>query len=414
MKICHFTNYWPELHDIWGGAERACQRTVDQLSARGIINEVFTLPAGKKPPSGVNFISTFEDILPGWLKRICRNFKLLIYPFDPHVYFSCLRFLRQIKPDVVHLHNANILSFAVLAAAKTLRIPVVQSIYDYWFFCPQEMLMKKDGGICQEYQGACCADCYEFGRFGFIKKLLIKFRKSIFDHFLRQIDSFLVLSESSKIILIDYGIKNEKIEVIRQPVNVEAKQVDYSQMQKGLILFVGWKTRRKGLHILLQALKQLPEAKLVAIGKEIDADYLKMIKDYIADNGLGNKVDMLTRVSQEELENYWRKANVVVVPEQWENMSPLVLLEAMSFGRAIVASWVGGLPEFIEDGKSGLLAQYNDPADFAAKISRILKEPALAENLGRKAQEQIASLGNVDRFVGQQVKLYEKVILNAQ
>src|SRR3989339_146734 len=418
MKVFHFTNYYPNLHSIWGGAERACQQTVTLLKNKNVTNYIATLSHKQASQSNFFIIPTLEHFLPLLLKDICKNFKLLIFPFDFIAFISSFIFFKKIKPDIIHLHNFNLMSFAPLVAAKFLKIPTVLSIYDYWYFCPQEMLMKKDGTICHEFQGFRCLSCYEPGRFALIKKFSLFFRKHIFNFFLSFVDQFIVLSNASRKILLSYGIKDSKITILKQPVEVNLKKVDFSKIEEGLILFVGWKVKRKGLHLLLHAFKliakEMENVKLIAIGKNIDKEHLKSVNDYINNNGLSDKVKMFDKISQEELDSYWEKANVFVVPEQWENMSPLVVLEAMANGRAIVASNLGGIPEFIENGKTGFLAEYNNPRDFADKIVKLLKDISLVEKIGKAANEKIRDFCEPETFVNDQIKLYERIVNNAK
>lgn len=418
MKIAHFTNYWPDLHGIWGGAERACQRTVEVLNEAGIENHVFTLPAPKKVFNNICFIPVVEDFLPKIFGSIYAHFKLFVFPFDFVSFIFSFRALKGIRPQIVHLHNFNYLSFSVVLAAKILKIPVVLSIYDYWYFCPQEMLMKKNGEICRDFQGGHCKSCYEFGRFSMIKRLLLPLRKPIFDFFLKKINHFIVLSDASANILKQYGLPAEKIEIIRQPISLKIKKADKTEISPGQLLFVGWKEKRKGLHILLPALKVIlqkyPNTKLIAIGKDMDHEYVKEIKKYIIENDLSKNVDLLQRISQEELNHFWLTSNIVLIPEQWENMSPLLLLEAMAWGKAVVAGRIGGIPEFIDENENGLLAEYNNPGDFAKKILFLLENPSFAIELGRKAQEKIGFLSNEKEFLSKQLSFYEKVMKNAK
>jgi glycosyltransferase involved in cell wall biosynthesis len=80
---------------------------------------------------------------------------------------------------------------------------------------------------------------------------------------------------------------------------------------------------------------------------------------------------------------------VVVIPEQYENMSPLLMIEAMSMSKPVVISRAGGIPEFIEDGVSGWLANPLDPGDFADKIIRVFRDPDHAKAMGENARQRI-------------------------
>ncbi len=88
-------------------------------------------------------------------------------------------------------------------------------------------------------------------------------------------------------------------------------------------------------------------------------------------------------------------------------MAPTTLADAMSFGKAIVASNIGGLPEMLKNGDSGLLADPKDPKDFADKIIKILSDSSLAEEFGQRAIKNIRDYGSEDIIKKQLLNLYQ-------
>jgi len=102
-------------------------------------------------------------------------------------------------------------------------------------------------------------------------------------------------------------------------------------------------------------------------------------------------------------------ADVVVVPSVIPDALSRVILEAMTAGRAVVASAVGGTPELIEDGESGLLVPRADPAALAAAIERVLDDPALAARLGAAARHRVETRFAPDASVDRLLALYAEV-----
>ncbi|HTO10738.1 MAG TPA: glycosyltransferase, partial [Candidatus Binatia bacterium] len=96
-------------------------------------------------------------------------------------------------------------------------------------------------------------------------------------------------------------------------------------------------------------------------------------------------------------------ADVVVVPSVIPDALSRVVLEAMAAGRPVIGTRVGGTPELIEDGESGLLVPRADPAALAAAIERLLDDPALAARLGeaarRRVETRFAPEASVDRLL---------------
>jgi len=336
-----------------------------------------------------------------------------IFPYDLAAYFSLKKILKKIKPDIIHLHNFNKISFAVIAAAKKLKIPVLYSIYDYWSICPVESLIDYKNENCKRFHGSWCKNCLKKRKFAFLQSFFARFRKRYFDKYINKIDKFIVLSNSSKETLKKYGINEKKIKIVHLPLDIKVKKP--GKTEKNSILYVAWLQHRKGLHILVKAmlliLKKIPDAKLYVIGSEgPEKKYKQQIMDFIDKNNLNNKILLLGKKSSEEVKSFLEKTPVIAVPEQWENMSPLIVMEAMAFAKPIVASRIGGIPEFIVNNKTGLLAKHNLSKDFAEKIITILKNRKKAEILGKNAQKKFKEIFNTKKITENLLNTYKSLL----
>ena len=142
MRVCHIADTLPGSHKKWGGAEQVAIKTIEALQKAGVENAVLCLSPEKWDKNYPFFgIKTLENIF-GW--RIASAMRS-IFPFDWIAYFEIKKYLRKIKPDIVHIHKVAELSLASVLAAKSLGIKVVVAIYDYEYFCPKGILVKKDG-----------------------------------------------------------------------------------------------------------------------------------------------------------------------------------------------------------------------------------------------------------------------------
>lgn len=407
MKICFATNYLPTYHKTWGGAEQACYKMAKFLVKNNQEVTVLATKTNRKVGEEFSFhpISILEDIPIkglGYLKTLL--------PFDIISYFLSCRIFKKIKPDVVHLHNFNFLTFSLVLSAKELKIPVLFSVYDYWVICPTLLLLDNNGEICKRFHGYHCLSCLEQQKLDIFQKCFLRFRKGTFDWFLNKIDCFLVLSKCSARILEDYGIDKEKIAIIPLPLFEKTDLI--SHVEEDSILFVGWINMPKGLHILLEAmpkiLANIPGAKLYVIETGEGKEYKGKIVNLLKDLKIEEKVSFLGKRSTEEVKGYLQRCNVVVIPEQWENMSPLILGEAAMMGKPIVASRIGGISEFIEDGKSGFLAEPKDSGHFARQIIWMLKNRDEAKKMGEEARKKAEHIFNEDRILRDLLDLYGK------
>jgi glycosyltransferase involved in cell wall biosynthesis len=117
----------------------------------------------------------------------------------------------------------------------------------------------------------------------------------------------------------------------------------------------------------------------------------------------------LGMVPREELYRLLGRAAVVVCPSRREGF-PVVCAEAMAHARPVVASAVGGLPDMVVDGETGLLVPARDPAALRAAIDRLLADRGLRRRLGERARERIAALCSWDRVVDETIAAYEAAV----
>jgi glycosyltransferase involved in cell wall biosynthesis len=407
LRILHVSNYLPEYHNAWGGAEQAALRLIKAQKRMGYEISLATLPPENKVEEGFDLypLKTVDGLIGGPVGTALRKAKRVWLPFDPLTWVCFNKLLRSVKPDVIHFHLINLLSLSPVYAAWNRRIPTVMSIYDYQLFCPNLTLIDSKGEICRRYNAPECFECMDPPQARSLHRFFLKRRREIFDFFLDKIDVYSVLSRSSAEILKGYGIHDERVRVIHQNYPLEGFKPSRPEgMERHSILLLGWVQERKGAHVLCEALRdvkgEFPDAKLFVAGELVDPAYKDRVVRIAQEGGIVDSVRMLGRVGKEELESLFERAEVVAVAEQWENMSPVVLVEAMARGKGIVAGNVGGIPEFIKEGKTGLLAEYSNPYSFADRIRWAFRHPDDMKKMGRAA---VAAINDI---------CDEKVILN--
>jgi glycosyltransferase involved in cell wall biosynthesis len=428
MKICFASDYFPLYHKFWGGAEQATSRFQDLLNKKGHQTTLlFTKPQKqtKETSSTIKFfaIPVLEDYLPNRIALSIGKLKANLFPLDFFSYIYSYKALKKANPDILHLHNFHSLSFSLVLAAKQLHIPIVYSIYDYWCLCPLGTLVDCEKKACRKFHGPYCSRCIKCFGFQDMSELSVSFlsfwlmfRQKIFDFFLKKIDAFVVLSKSSSVILSEYGVHKERIFSV--PLFL-SKDIDDPienpfSSEPDSILYVGWIHPRKGLHVLLEAmpliLEEIAGAKLYVIGESVDDCYMNKINAIIRKNNLHNKVFLMGKRSFQEVKQFFQKTSVMVIPEQWENMSPVILGESMYFGKAIVASNIGGIPEFVIDGENGLLAAPADSADFAKKIIHVLKDRQYMQKIGNNSKKTAQYLFSEEARYKRLLNLYQSLV----
>jgi len=228
----------------------------------------------------------------------------------------------------------------------------------------------------------------------FLQTIIYKNFDAIFFHAQNNLDRFRTLytNITENLFVIPHGnedifIANENIEEISSSL----KEKFQLPTESGNILFFGSITPSKGLDDLIiafsQVLSQRKDARLIIAGRPTKYVKMQYFIDLIYQNNLQEAVVLDTRyIPNEEIGALMRLSSVVVYPYHNSTQSGSLQV-AYSFGKPIIATDVGGLPEVVEDGKSGLLVPPKQPTILAEAIMKIINDPIFAQELGNYAKE---------------------------
>ena len=152
---------------------------------------------------------------------------------------------------------------------------------------------------------------------------------------------------------------------------------------------VGRLVPQKGFDVLLEAFARLdaPEVDLLIAGDGPERRRLEALRERL---GLGARVHLLGAVDRATVASLYRGARLVACPSRWEGL-PLVCLEAMASGRAVVASRVDGIPDAVGDGETGLLVPPEDPLALADALGALLEDGPRRERLGARARALVCA-----------------------
>ncbi len=225
-----------------------------------------------------------------------------------------------------------------------------------------------------------------------------------------------------------YGAVPERVFVVPPGVDLSVFQpVDRDEARRKigygpgrLLLFVGRLERLKGVEVAIRALALLrdrnhDDVRLLILGedsKDGDEGEKDRLKAVAADVGVRDRVDFLGSVAHHELPYFYSAADVCVMPSYSESFG-LVGLEAQASGRPVVGSDVSGLRSVIRDQVSGYLIAGHDPAEYAERIGRLLEDPELAQQMGRRGR-LLAQRYSWTRTADRLRELFEDVAERAQ
>ena len=169
-------------------------------------------------------------------------------------------------------------------------------------------------------------------------------------------------------------------------------------------------TIRKGHHILLEAVSRVPGVYLITIGSTLEADYAVRLEQMRKDLNLEDRTFLLGFV--EDVPAFLVETDLFVLPT-WDRGSregcPLALVEAMSSGRACIATDIPGSRDIIEQGVSGFLVPAEDVDALAAKIRTLVENPLMRQEFGKAARRRILQQFSIEKEVASYESLYKEV-----
>jgi glycosyltransferase involved in cell wall biosynthesis len=180
------------------------------------------------------------------------------------------------------------------------------------------------------------------------------------------------------------------------------------------MLFVGRLVERKGVHVLLDALALLPEEPPIRLEVVGDGPEREALEHRARSLGVAERVHFHGFVSQEELERQLADCDALVLPAVVDAKGDVeglgvVLLEAMSFGKPVIASASGGIPDIVRPSENGLLVPPGDAKALAAAIECLAREPALVRRLGATARRDVRANFSWDSILDRLDAVYRRV-----
>lgn len=178
------------------------------------------------------------------------------------------------------------------------------------------------------------------------------------------------------------------------------------------VLFAGSITEVKDVLTLLQAFEILhierPTVELVIAGRVTSPAYAERLYTFVAQRGLVGRVHFRGLISLEALRAEYGRAALLVLPSQQEN-APMAVIEAMAAGVPVVATRVGGVPDVVADGETGLLVPPGDPPALARAIARVLADPARAAEWGAEGHRRAEARFRAPAVAARYYDLYRSV-----
>jgi glycosyltransferase involved in cell wall biosynthesis len=196
--------------------------------------------------------------------------------------------------------------------------------------------------------------------------------------FIKGFDKVVCVSEFVRNDLEKRGFPSDLLEAVPNGVDPPA---ELSGKEGDFILFIGRLVRTKGLDYLLKAMESVTTPLMIAGGGPEEQRLRKIVQS----NGLEDRVKILGRVSEEEKHRLLSECRLFVFPSVWESYG-IAAAEAMSYGKAVITTDVGGLPEVV--GEAGILVPSRNPEALSRAINELISDDDRRRELGLRARER--------------------------
>ena len=292
------------------------------------------------------------------------------------------RLLRDHRPDIAHLHSINHqLTPSILRVLREEGVPVVMTLHDYNLVCPAYTMLA-DGRICENCTGGKFYRAVTTNCRGRARSPLLAAESYLQHRLRRSYDDVSLFLSPSRFLMEksrEMGFKH-RIEVLANPASPPVFTDAVARAKH--LLFVGRAVPEKGLRTLCAAaLRSGAQVKIAGDGPQLP----ELQEDF----GHYPNIEFVGRVAPETAQRMMAEATAVLVPSEWYENQPMVILEAFAQGTPVIATALGGNPELVREGETGLLYPAGDVAGLAERMKYALAHPDDMQALGSTARELV-------------------------
>ena len=411
MKVLFINNFFPP--EYIGGAEISAFYSTYGLRQRGVDCSVLSIYARAASEERREYV--FKDIPVRRVALDHRSGSEWERIYDPAVYHEVVAELERARPDLVHIHNVSGASLASFQACRALGVPVVVTLHDYWMLCPNNMLLKDVGKLCDpETAPSWCRNCYR--RYDFWGN--VPFRREIIRWFVRDVRCFISPSQCLVDLHGQAGYPVERFRVLKSgielglfgvPTSLTVQQAIRENVGYNTALFAGHIVQIKGLEVLAEALpmmvQRIPDFRLLiaGAGEQGFVDRLAQIAP--------GAICYLGKLPFYELRSIYSASKLTLVPSIWYDNSPIVIYESLLMGTPVLGARIGGIPELVREGETGYLFTAGDAHEMAEKAVAHFSRPAAERRaMRRRCADYGAGELTLQKHVDGLIGIYNEVL----
>jgi len=394
---------------VTGGAEVFFFETDRVLRENGheVIHFSTAAPDNIPSPYAEYFVEA-PEYKAGNILRRAAGIGRVIYSSAVKAKFAKL--LADTRPDLVHVFAMHVhLTPSILVAASEAGVPVVMSCNDYKHICPNYKLYHH-GRACTDCAGGkfrkavtnrCCQDSLAFS----VASSLEAYVHDAIGIYRKHVHTYLFASEfMAKATEQFWGRDSFRWRALRNPF--DSRKFPLMERSDGYALFFGRLVEEKGVDVLIRAAALVPHVPVKIVGDGPQEEALKALAVRLG----ARNVEFVGAIWGDRLNALLAASNFVVVPSVWHENFPYVINQSFAYGKAVIGSDRGGIPELITHGERGLIYPAHEPRALADAMSNLWRNQARATALGRNAKSFSDAEFNDERFYHQLMSVYSGVL----
>ncbi len=315
--------------------------------------------------------------------------------------------LKEFNPDVVHAHNIyGGLTTSVLDAVNKLDMPSVLTLHDYKLICSSYLMLNK-GQVCEDCKGRnywhCVKNrCHKNSTLASAVYTMESYYNKWFKKW-EKVRYYICPSKFIQGKMLESGFSEEKLVYLPNFVDPDQYLVNYEDSE--YILYAGRLSHEKGVLTLLKAMAGL-DIPLKIVG---DGPLREQVQSFIVDNNISS-VELLGYKTGNELSSLYQGAAFAVVPSEWCENAPMSILEAYAYGKPVLGADIGGIPEMIDDGSTGILFKSGDAVDLKDKILNMWSISQVLTKMGKAARCKLEKHYSSDTHYEKLIDVYRRAM----
>lgn len=392
-----------------GGSETYIFKIGEYLQSKGHEVQYFGMEhEGRIVGNHAQRYTSDMDFHSGKLQKLLYPFKII---YSAEARKKLLAVLHDMNPDVVHLNNFNFqLTPSIIYAVKGYerktgkKIPLIYTAHDYQLICPNHMLLVPStrelcrrcikGKFIHYSRGKCIHNSRIKSILGSMEGYLYRILGTY-----RHLDVVICPSFFMKAQLDNKQLFNGKTIALHNFIDrTEDTEATAAAGGESYVLYFGRYSEEKGIRTLLDACGKLSHIPFVFAGSgplESEVDKIANIRDMGFQTG-----DALRRII--------RKAQFAIIASEWYDNCPFSVMEAQMYGTPVLGADIGGIPELIQDNKTGIMFQQGNTQDLQDKIKFLWDNEPLCREFSQNCEN--IKFDTVEEYCNKLMKIYQSCI----